>query len=86
MSEIAPQEIYDHQNSLPDNAHSCRSAHRHIGTSRLYKALGWFFVRAGNFLLSRVRVMRNSVFLRAFNEKFGIDRSAAVMDTLTYAT
>lgn len=32
-----------------------------------------------------VRVMRNSDFLWEFSEKFGIDRSAAVMDTSIYA-
>ena len=36
-------------------------------------------------MLSRVRVMRNSDFLWEFNEKFGIDRSAAVMDTSIHA-
>jgi hypothetical protein len=36
-------------------------------------------------LHSRVRVARNSDFLWEFKEKLGIDRSAAVMDTLIYA-
>jgi len=35
----------------------------------------------GNFLPFRVWVRRNSDFLWEFNDKIGIDRSAAVMDT-----